>query len=210
MKKVLLAVLLLSWTPMVFAEAGEWLFRIGGSIVAPDDDNLTNRNLGLEVDVDDGYSLTFTGTYFFTDNWAVELLAAYPFDHDIEVEGAGTVGEVTHLPPTLSAQYHFLPNGKVRPYVGVGVNYTFLFDEDIDDLIPGSDLVLDNSLGMAAQVGVDFDIGENMFLNVDVRYIDIDSDAEVRLPAAGGGGKLDLGTVEIDPIVAGVHVGWRF
>ena len=101
-----------------------------------------------------------------------------------------------------------MPGNNIRPYVGLGVNYTFLFDEDIDGLIPGADLELDNSVGLAAQVGVDFDIGENMFLNVDVRYIDIDSDAEVRLP--DGGGKLDLGTVEIDPIVAGVHVGWRF
>ena len=201
--KALVAVVLLGFSSSVFAEAGDWLFRIGGSIVAPKSDNLTNRNLGLKVEVDDGYSLTFTGAYFFTDNWAVEVLAAYPFEHDIDVNGS-EVAETTHLPPTVSAQYHFLPNGKVRPYVGVGLNYTFLFDEDID----GASLELDDSFGLAAQVGVDFDIGDNWFMNVDVRYIDIDSDAELKLPA--GGGKVDLGTVEIDPIVAGIHVGWRF
>ena len=127
----------------------------------------------------------------------MEVLAAAPFNHDIEVAGSD-VAETKHLPPTVSAQYHFIPNGKVRPYVGLGVNYTLFFEEDID----GADLELDASVGLAAQVGIDFDIGENMFLNVDVRYIDIETDAEV--------GGVDIGTVEIDPIVAGVHVGWRF
>lgn len=201
MKKVILAFVLLGWSANVFAEAGDWLFRIGGSLVAPKSDNLKIRPLGgAKVEVDDGYSLTFSGAYFLTDNWAVEVLAAAPFKHDIEV-GGSEVAETKHLPPTVSAQYHFAPNGKIRPYVGLGVNYTFLFEEDID----GASLELDNSVGLAAQVGIDFDITENMFMNVDVRYIDIDSDAKLK-----GEGTVDLGTVEIDPIVAGVHVGWRF
>ncbi len=37
-----------------------------------------------------------------------------------------------HLPPTLTAQYHFdLANKKVHPFVGAGINYTHFFDEDI-------------------------------------------------------------------------------
>ena len=203
MKKAILAIVLVGWSVNVFAEAGDWLFRIGGSVVAPKSDNLKIRALdNTKVEVDDGYSLTFTGAYFLTNNWAIEVLAAAPFKHDIEVGGA-EVAETKHLPPTVSVQYHFIPDGKVRPYVGLGVNYTFLFEEDID----GASLELDDSVGLAAQVGIDFDVADDMFINVDVRYIDIESDAELKLP---GGGKLDLGTVEIDPIVAGVHIGWRF
>ena len=203
MKKAILAIVLVGWSVNVFAEAGDWLFRIGGSVVAPKSDNLKIKALdNTKVEVDDGYSLTFTGAYFLTNNWAIEVLAAAPFKHDIDVGGAN-VAETKHLPPTVSAQYHFIPDGKVRPYVGLGVNYTFLFEEDID----GASLELDDSVGLAAQVGIDFDVADNMFINVDVRYIDIESDAELKLP---GGGKLDLGTVEIDPIVAGVHIGWRF
>ena len=203
MKKAILAIVLVGWSVNVFAEAGDWLFRIGGSVVAPKSDNLKIKALdNTKVEVDDGYSLTFTGAYFLTNNWAIEVLAAAPFKHDIDVGGAN-VAETKHLPPTVSAQYHFIPVGKVRPYVGLGVNYTFLFEEDID----GASLELDDSVGLAAQVGIDFDVADNMFINVDVRYIDIESDAELKLP---GGGKLDLGTVEIDPIVAGVHIGWRF
>lgn len=188
---------LLVCSTAAFAEAGDILFRVGGSMVDPKSDN------SPIVEVDDGTTLTFNGTYFFTDNIAVELLAAAPFKHDIDLVGGGTVAETKHLPPTLSAQYHFIPNGSVRPYIGAGVNYTIFFEEDFD----GADLELDNSFGLAAQIGVDFDIGENLFLNAEVRYIDIDTDAELTLP---GGAKVDVGTVEIDPIVYGINLGFRF
>jgi outer membrane protein len=205
MKKAILAIVLVGWSVNAFAEAGDWLFRIGGSLVAPKSDNLKIRALdNTKVEVDDGYSLTFNGAYFLTNRWAIEVLAAAPFKHDIDV-GGDEIAETKHLPPTVSAQYHFIPNGKVRPYIGLGVNYTFLFEESIDG---GAELELDNSVGLAAQVGIDFEVADNMFINVDVRYIDIESDAELKLP--DGGGKLDLGTVEIDPIVAGLHLGWRF
>jgi outer membrane protein len=200
MKKTIVAVTvvtMLGWANAVYAEAGDWLFRVGGSVVAPKSDNHP------AVEVEDGYMLTFNGTYFINNNWAVEVLASLPFKHDIEAVGGGTVGETKHLPPTVSAQYHFLPDGNIRPYVGAGLNYTFLFEEDFD----GADLELDNSFGWAAQVGVDIDISENMFVNAEVRYIDIDADGELTIP---GVGKVDIDTVEIDPVVVGLSVGFRF
>jgi len=205
MKQALLAFLALSWSASALAEAGDWLVRVGGSMVAPKSNNHD------VVKVDDGYMMTFNGTYFLTNNWAVEVLAALPFKHDIEVKGGPTVGETKHLPPTVSAQYHFLPEGNIRPYVGAGVNYTFLFEEDIDGpklgLGPGVELKLDNSVGWSAQIGVDFDFTENLFLNLEARYIDIDTDAKLKVP---GLGKVDLDTVEIDPMVYGAHLGFRF
>lgn len=205
MKQLLLAILILTWSASAAAEAGSWLVRVGGSMVAPKSNNHD------VVEVDDGYMMTFNGTYFFSENWAVEVLAALPFKHDIDAVGGGNIGEAKHLPPTVSAQYHFLPGRNVRPYVGAGVNYTFMFEEDIDGpalgLGNGVDLELDNSLGWSAQIGVDFDISKNIFLNVEARYIDIDTDAELKIP---GVGKVDLGTVEIDPMVYGINLGIRF
>ena len=192
MKKLLLAFALLCFSTSVFAEAGDWLFRAGASIVAPKSDNHP------AVEVDDGTMVTFNGSYFITDRWAVEVLAALPFKHDIDAVGGGTIGEVKHLPPTVSMQYHFMPASSVRPYVGAGLNYTFMFEEDID----GADLELDNSTGWAAQIGVDIDLNENMFLNAEVRYLDIDTDAKVN--------GVSIGTVEVDPVLFGVNIGFRF
>jgi outer membrane protein len=196
MKKVMLALMLMAWSINAIAEAGDWLFRAGGSMVAPKSNNHP------VVGVEDGYMVTFNGTYFITNQWAVEVLAALPFKHDIELNGGGTVGEAKHLPPTVSAQYHFLPDGAIRPYVGAGLNYTFMFEEDLSGPLAGAELELDNSVGWAAQIGVDIDLNENLFLNAEVRYLDIDTDAKVN--------GADFGTVEIDPLLFGVNFGIRF
>lgn len=109
------------------AAQGDWLVRTGVGIVAPKGDNLTTP-LGT-VDVDPGTSLTIEGTYLFADNWGVELLVAWPYRHDIDLDGT-RIGATRHLPPTVSVQYHFNPAGQFRPYAGLGLNYTTFFDED--------------------------------------------------------------------------------
>jgi len=192
------AVAVLALSPAANAyEKGDWLVRVGAGFVDPDSDN------GDVVSVDSGAAIVFTGTYFFTPNVAVELLAATPFSHDVDLETGGQVAEVKHLPPTLSLQYHFDTAGKFNPYVGAGLNYTIFFDEDTEGGLEGLDLDLDNSFGLAAQVGADIDITDTMFVNVDVRWIDIDADAEV----SPVGLAFD---VEIDPFVYSLTLGWKF
>jgi outer membrane protein len=177
--------------------AGDWLVRAGPYAVAPKSNNSDVAN------VDDGYSLGFTGTYMATDNIGIELLASLPFSHDIKLRADGSkVGETKHLPPTLSAQYYLPVSDTVRIYGGLGLNWTLFFDESTTGALEGTDLSLDDSLGLALQLGADFDVGDNWFFNVDVRYIDIETDAELDGDA--------LATVNIDPWVYGINVGWRF
>jgi outer membrane protein len=154
------------------------------------------------VEVDSAASATFNVTYMMTANWSVEVLAAYPFKHDIHLIGGPKVGETKHLPPTLSLNYHFLSDATVQPYVGLGVNYTRFFSEKTVGPLQGTSLDLDGSWGFGAQVGADIMLGGAWFLNVNVRYLDIETDATL-----GGD---PLGTVEIDPWVYGAHLGFRF
>ena len=161
------------------ASQGDWLVRAGVGVVDPKSDNLS-LSATDEIQVDDGTSATIEGTYMFADHWGVELLAAWPFSHDVQLQSTGgesDVAEVEHLPPTLSLQYHFNPDGTFRPYIGAGLNYTTFMDEKTKGALAGTDLSLDDSWGMAGQVGLDYGLGENWFLNAAVRYIDIDSDA---------------------------------
>lgn len=194
---LLLALALGSASAAVQAEETDrWIWRAGVHTVQPKSNN------HAIVNVDTGTMLTFGGTYLLTPNWGVEVLAALPFQHDINLNGGGQVAETDHLPPTVSVQYHFRPNANVRPYVGAGLNYTLFFDEKTRGALAGSKLELDPSFGLAAQAGVDISIGSMWFVNVDARWMDIDTDA-----------KLDsakIGTVELDPYVYGISIGRRF
>lgn len=202
---VILSLLVLA-LPVQAHEPGQWVFRVGIGTVQPD-----SRNLVLDettyVEVDDGTSATFTLTYFFTRHFAMDLLAAFPFGHDIALvsDGVGTkIADTSHLPPTLSVQYHFAPDSSFKPYLGVGANWTTFFNTDtIPDLADaGVNLDLDDSTGWAGQIGADFLVGEDWLFNADVRYINIETDATL-----GGAG---IGTVAIDPWVYSLSFGYRF
>ena len=177
-------------------DQGDWLVRFGVSNVDP---KSNNHEL---VSVDSATSATINFSYMMTNHWAVEVLAAYPFEHDIYLVDGPEVGSTKHLPPTVSLQYHFIPDSKFQPYIGAGVNYTTFFSEKLYGPLEGAKLSLDDSWGLAGEIGADFILNDTWFLNVSARFIDINTDAKVN-------GEL-IGEVNIDPWVYGVHAGMRF
>jgi outer membrane protein len=206
--RIALATLLaLAATPAFAQSAGSWTLGVGVHNVAPKSDNgtLTATPLGnLDIEVGSNTRPTITGEYFLKDNLGIEVLAALPFQHDINVVGVGQVGSTKHLPPTVSLQYHF-GKGKVKPFVGIGLNYTTFFSTKADGPIAGTDLELSDSWGLAGHIGIDFQVSEKGAIRVDYRKIDIDTD--VTLNGA------DLGTnntVNIDPSVYGIAYVFQF
>lgn len=186
-------------------EKGDFIIKAGFHNVDPKSDNgRAGAPVNADIEVDDDVTFTFDFTYMLSPNWGVEVLAALPFEHDVSVGGA-TVGSTKHLPPTISALYYFNPQSDVRFYVGAGVNVTLFFEEDTRGALAGADLELDTSIGPAVVAGVDFVINDNWFINADVRWMDIDTDATITAP-----GLRLTPTVEIDPLVYGVNVGYQF
>ena len=203
----LAAVLALAATPALAQSAGTWTLGVGAHNVAPKSGNgtLTATPLGnLAMDVGSNIRPTITGEYFLKDNLGLEVLAALPFQHDINVVGVGQVGSTKHLPPTVSLQYHF-GTGKVKPFVGVGLNYTKFFSTKSEGAIAGTDLELSDSWGLAGHLGVDFQVSEKAAIRIDYRKIDIDTD--VKLNGANLGTN---NTVNIDPSVYGVAYVFQF
>ena len=188
--------------PVLAQSQGDWTLGVGVHAVDPKSDNghLAGGTLPVRVDTDVKPTLTFE--YFVRDNLGIEVVAAWPFEHDVSIAGLGTVGSTKQLPPTVSLQYHFNSTGKVSPFVGAGVNYTTFFSEDTRGALAGARLKLDDSWGLAAHVGLDFALGERSAIRVDARWIDIDTDA--KLDGAG------IGTVNIDPIVYGAAYVMKF
>ncbi len=220
MKKKLLSLALLSLvtcgSAMAAHKAGDYVVRGGATMVDPDSDKagvyLAGEDSGLTLSVDDNVQLGLNFLYFYDSNWAVEVLAATPFKHDVKIhtpEGSTTLAEVTHLPPTISALYYFDTGSNFMPYVGAGLNYTIFFDEefnsDFEDAGFG-DLELDGSFGFALQVGADYQINDQWHVNASARYIDISTDATFDV-AGENIGKAD---VDVDPMVYSIMLGYTF
>jgi len=178
-------------TPLTsIAAQGDLLVRARVIQVAPSESSALN----LGVSNDTVPELDFSN--FVTPNVALELILATS-RHEVSLSGA-SLGKVSVLPPTLTAQYHFNPAGQISPYVGAGVNYTRFYDVGLTSPLS----VSKNSWGGALQAGVDIAVGKTTFINLDVKKIYIDTDV------TSAGAKID--TLKIDPVVIGVGFGMRF
>ncbi|KAB8152362.1 outer membrane beta-barrel protein [Kordia sp. TARA_039_SRF] len=164
--------------------------------------------IGGDVSISTAYVPELDFTYFFTENWAAELILGTA-NHDVEAvnTAAGNIdlGDVWLLPPTLTFQYHY-PIGDFKPYVGAGINYTIFYGADEGPV--ADDVDYDNSFGFAFQAGFDYALSEKWFLNLDVKKILIQTDATVNANSALGA---TVGAdVDINPLVIGFGVGLKF
>ena len=210
-------------------QQGDWLVRAriiniapnvsSGNITAMDGTSLESAGIpdGSTIDVDDATTLDIDISYFFTNNFAVELLLDFPASHDItgdgSINGIGKIGEVAPLPPALIAQYHFMPQNNIRPYAGAGIGYVFFLNEETTDTLTGAitgatstGLDVDDTFYTVIQAGVDFDINQDWYWNLDAKYMFIDSTAVVQVNGADTA-KVDF---DLDPLVLGVGIGTRF
>jgi outer membrane protein len=207
--------LALSATPAL-AKQGDVLIRVRAIAVAPNEDSssVLPGFPGEQVSVDTSFAPEIDFTYMATDHLGFELIAATTKHSASGITGTtGTIGRLAStwvLPPTLTAQYHFAPEGKIRPYVGAGINYTIFYNEKPTDALTAAvgptNVSMDDSFGWALQAGVDFDLTESLFLNLDVKYIDIDTTAALNTTAAG----TQTVDINLDPLVIGVGIGMKF
>jgi len=199
-------------------EAGDWLVR-GRIINVNPNESSSAVSVGTPlapvagsgVGVTDDTTLELDITYMISKNWGAELILGSS-RHDVPAKGAlaaqGDIIDARTLPPTLTLQYHFRPDAKLRPYAGIGINYTKFFDEKVTGGIdqPGAKVKMDDSWGLAAQVGVDYSINKDWFINADVKYIDMSTTAKFKNTTVGAA-EVD---VDVDPVIFGIGVGRRF
>jgi len=199
------------------AERGD--FQLRGRLIGvlPNDDSGEITGVADSgVSVDDAFTLEVDLTWFLSSHVALELIAATT-NHDIDGTGSaaalGRIADVNVLPPTLTLQYHWNTDGKVQPYVGAGINYSLFYSEDVTDsldafLATDSRISLDDSFGFAAQVGLDVQLSDHWYFNLDLKYIDIATTAIIEDDATGV--ELARVDVDIDPWVPGVGIGYRW
>lgn len=203
MKKiaVVIGVLMASLaTQNVLADDSPWLVRFRAVNISPADKSDPVGGVGASdrITVSSKVIPEVDISYFFTPNWAAELILTYPQKHTVYLDGAN-VGSFKHLPPTLTAQYHFAPSSQFDPYLGAGVNYTNISSVD---LLSGAGNLDHSSTGFALQGGVDIKLDNKWSINLDIKKVQIRSDVY----AAG----VRISHVDVDPVLFGIGVGYRF
>ena len=174
-----------------YPQDGKWMVRARAVHL----DSANKDSTPLDLSVNNKMIPELDISYFFTPNFAAELILTYPQKHDVRAGGA-EIGSLKHLPPTLLAQYHFTNLGAFKPYVGAGINYTRFSSVDI---LGGALNVKKNSFGPALQVGFDYALDKNWSINFDVKKVYIDTNV------SGG-----IGKFKVDPVLVGVGLGYRF
>jgi outer membrane protein len=202
------------------AEAGDLLIRARIITVAPTDGENTNGGIlpalpGASVNVNEAYIPEVDITYFFTKNIAVETICCVARHTIRGARGIAALGGITKtwvLPFTANLQYHLMPEGQIRPYVGAGLNYTLFFGEKESASLKGAlgnavDVNVKNKVGFDLQAGFDVPLTGNWFLNADFKYYFLKPNAVIT------GGALTAPQtvrVKLNPILAGIGVGYKF
>lgn len=191
-------------------EFKRWQVRLRAVGVAPDE-SASIGIIGGDVAISNALIPELDFTYFFTENFAAELILGTA-KHDVQAinTAAGDVnlGSVWLLPPTLTAQYHFYTSDKkvFKPYIGAGVNYTLFYNVKSGDV---ADVSYDNALGYAAQLGFDLMLDETFFINLDVKRLFLSTDVSVDASNLAPG-LIIPAEVDINPWLVGVGVGMKF
>lgn len=179
-------------------DSGDWIVRARAVSLSSEN----NDDTGLDLSINDKVIPEVDISYFLSPNFALELILTYPQKHDVKSAGA-KIGTFKHLPPTLTAQYHFTGMGW-RPYVGLGLNYTHISDVNWDPAVEAAlqPSLKKDSFGLAAQIGADVPLGGGWLLNVDVKKVQIGTEV-----SSFG---VKAGDFKVDPWLVSVGFGKRF
>jgi len=192
------------------AQETPWSVRVGvGELhMANKSDAFTALNLNFPADavhVNNKAIPEVDVYYTFNPNIVAQLVLTVPQSQEVKLGGPtndASLGTFKHLPPSLVAQYHFLPGTQFDPYVGLGVNFTWITSVNLS--VAGVPLDLKKtSFGAVLDVGGDFNVDKRWFVNLDFKLIN-----PLQSDVSAGGTKLT--TAKLNPYLYSLGVGYHF
>lgn len=194
-------------SPCLAAEDSPWMLRARILGISPDDSSSQITLIGGEADVDKAFTPDLDVSYFFNDNIAAEIVFLAYSRHDVKAKNTAVgdidLGSLDLVPPTVTLQYHLMPENNIRPYVGAGLSYVLIPNED-----SGAATAVrydDGVIGTTLQAGFDYFYNDHWCINFDIKRVWVAVDVEVDA--------LDTTvqtTVDVDPWLFGIGVGYRF
>jgi outer membrane protein len=196
---MVLAALCMTTALPVHADETPWIVRFGAHVVDPKSDN--GQLAGMKASISSNTQPTASIEYMISPAWGFEVLAAVPFQHTVRLDGQ-RAASTKQLPPVFGVNYHFMPDAKVSPFLGAGLNYTYFFSTKGVGLLQGAHVKVNNSWGPAAHAGIDVRLSPRWLFTADLRWISIGGDVHVN--------GAYVGKAHVDPLVYGVSLGYRF
>lgn len=236
-KSLLVLALVAAFAPaLAQAEAGDWVVRLRATNVSPSESSelgkQTNASYtattadtlygaggaGAQLRVDNNTIPELDISYYITKNIAAELILALGTRHDVSISGMGAgaaitsanLGSVNLLPPTLTAQWHFMPDQTFDPYVGAGVAYVLGMDRSLTAQTAGGGQPIRierSNFGGVFQAGFDINLQDKWLVNFDVKKLWVNTDVELNLSNTGWK-KID--SLDLNPLVVSIGVGKKF
>jgi outer membrane protein len=158
-----------------------------------------------------GWGLELDATLMFSARFGVELsigASAHRFCLSGGDWGDIDGGKVWLVPVNAIAQYHPPVYGPWDPYIGVGFSWVPPIYNGSGELSDAgvTDLDLDGGVGVAAQLGINYQMDHRWYANIDLRYSGTSLDARVRTEEE------DFPTVTLDikPLTVSLGFGYKF
>ena len=199
-------------------EAGTIMVKVGYAYFDPivGSGDLSPPSIpGVKVDVDKAHTEIITATYMFTDHLSAEFYGGIPLKHEMtaagSLQGAGVIGTVKQLPPTLFGQYRFMEaNSIFRPYLGLGITYVHFQDETGTGLLtaltnpggPPTTFKVKDAWGITPQLGFTVSINKQWYMDVSVNK----SIVKTTTTLSTG----EYINTTLNPVVSQVSIGYRF
>jgi outer membrane protein len=176
---------------------------------------------GLNLRVEDLETLYFAYVRKLSTHFQVELAGGWPPLTRSVGRGPATLGSVPYngqvlstarwIAPTLLFEYQFFDDTAVlRPYLGVGVNYTDFYSRQstsAGNAVNGGPTSIDlpASWGVAATVGLSYRLAARLHAYVSYSYSDVHSDL-----TADTAGLIHTTHIDFNPRALVLSIGYAF
>jgi outer membrane protein len=176
---------------------------------------------GVNLDIKNVNTPYFAATYSFDPHWVLQLSAGVPPKTETIGKGPATLGSVPYngqvvstakwFAPTVILNYVIGPQGwVVRPYVGVGINYTHFYDRQstaAGDAANGGPtaISLTNSTGFEWTVGAKLRLTERWHAYASYSATTVNSDY-----VGNTAGTIRRTSIKFNPSAFVASVGYSF
>ena len=179
---------------------------------------------GSGVKVLGATTLSLTGEWFWSDRVSIQGVFGVPPRHRLRGEGtlagAGVIGEGTQYSPTVLAKWHFGdPGDRLRPYLGLGLNYTWfrqtrITNDAFRQVSYGPDatttVAVSPSWNPVASGGLDIRLGERLSLALSIGYAPLKTTMTVNAENTMFGSSMKVRTdVRLRTLAGGLALNYR-